>query len=241
MFQVAHRPKQRSIEPARQAPTVAHAPAISVGKQSLTAQLEAGHLGAPDFYGVAIESARRELRAVRDTALPAFVAVLRRRDLAPLAHEIERTRVAMQVRYLLACANKHVFALEAAAVHRDPMVLYLRDAFDVQLSRAIALGVYRDVEHELPQRFVEEKPKQASKNPKTAQKPTRHKPATSRSTLIASKSAAVTRARTRLARGTGAPPDARPTAATPATQTSQPSAATPTSPRTAGIRPGFRT
>jgi hypothetical protein len=233
MLQVAHRPKQRSIEPARATPVVAHAPAISVGKQSLTAQLEAGHNGPPDYYGVAIESARRELRAVRDTALPAFVAVLRRRDLAPVAHEIERTRVAMQVRYLLTCANKHIYALEFAAVHRDPMVVYLRDSFDVQLARAIALGVYREVEHELPQRFVEDKPKQAGKNPKTAVKPTRHTPQPSRSTLIASKPAAVTRARTRLARGTGAPADTRPT-----TKRS-PTTATPPVARPAGVRPGF--
>jgi hypothetical protein len=235
MFQLAHRPKQRSIEPVRPAHQVAVAPALSAGKQSLTAQLEAGHLGAPDFYGVAIESARRELRAVRDTALPAFVAVLRRRDLAPLAHQIERTRVAMQVRYLLACANKHVFALESAAVHRDPMVLYLRDSFELQLERAMTLGVYRDAQHEVPQRYIEDKPKQAGKNPKTAQKPTAHKPRSTRSTLSGSRPATVTRARTRLARGTGAPTDARPTTqTTPATAPAFP-------PRTAGVRPGFRT
>jgi hypothetical protein len=238
MFQLAHRPKQRSLEPVRATPSVTVAPAISVGKQSLTAQLEAGHLGAPDFYGVAIESARRELRAVRDTALPAFVAVLRRRDLRPVAHEIERTRVAMQVRYLLACANKHVFALESAAVHRDPVVLYLRDSLELQLERAFTLGVYRDAEHELPQRYIEDKPKQAGKNPKTAQTPTSHKPRAGRSSLSASKPAAITRARTRFARGTGAPTDARPT---PRTQTTPAAVPTDSPVRTAGVRPGFRT
>lgn len=239
MFQVAHRPKQHSIELARSsAHQVAHAPALSVGKQSLTAQLEAGHLGAPDFYGAAIESARREISAVRQTALPAYVAVLRRRDLTPLAQEIERTRVAMQVRYLLTCANKHVFALESAAVHRDPVVLYLRESLEVQLERATVLGVFRNAENERPQRYVEDKPKQ-SKNPKTAQKATAHKPHAARSSLSPTKPAALTRARTRLARGTGAPTDAPAAASTVARTTTQ--TPTPAPHRTAGIRPGFRT
>ena len=236
MFQVAHRPKQHSIEPARPTHQVAHAPALSVGKQSLTAQLEAGHLGAPDFYGAAIESARREIRAVRETALPAYVAVLRRRDLAPLAREIERTRVAMQVRYLLTCANKHVFALESAAVHRDPVVLYLRGSLDVQLERATVLGVYRNAENERPQRFVEDKPKQG-KNPKTAQKPTAHKPHAARSSLSPTKPAAITRARTRLGGGTGAPTEAL----TVARPTTQATTTAPVTHRAAGLRPGFRT
>jgi hypothetical protein len=100
----------------------------------------------------------------------------------------------------------------------------------------MALGVYRDAENELPQRYIEDRPKQAGKNPKTAQKPTAHKPRDTRSSLVATRPAAITRARTRLARGTGAPTDApsnaRPNA--PMAQPTQP-------PRTAGIRPGFRT
>lgn len=235
MVQLAHRPKQHSIEPARPAHQVAHAPALSVGKQSLTAQLEAGHLGAPDFYRAAIESARREIRAIRESALPAYVSVLRRRDLTPLAQEIERTRVAMQVRYLLTCANKHVFALESAAVHRDPVVLYLRESLELQLERATVLGVYRNAENERPQRFIEDKPKQG-KNPKTAQKPTAHKPHAARSSLSPTKPAALTRARTRLARGTGAPTDA----SSEPRQTTRTST-TPTTNRVAGLRPGFRT
>jgi hypothetical protein len=95
--------------------------------------------------------------------------------------------------------------------------------------------VYRDAQHEVPQRYIEDKPKQAGKNPKTAQKPTAHKPRSTRSTLSGSRPATVTRARTRLARGTGAPTDARPTTqTTPATAPAFP-------PRTAGVRPGFRT
>lgn len=236
MFQVAQRPKQHSIAPVRPAHQVAHAPALSVGKQSLTAQLEARHLGAPDFYESAIESARREIRAVRETALPAYVAVLRRRDLTPLAHEIERTRIAIQVRYLLTAANTHVFALESAAVHRDPIVLYLRDSLDIQLERATALGVYRNAENERPQRFVEDKPTQG-KNPKTAQKPTAHKPHAVRSSLSPTRPAAITRARTRLARGTGAPP----TTATVATTATPTTNTAPATHRAFGLRPGFRT
>lgn len=174
-----YRPAQPSHEPAR------HTHSTLPGKQSLSASL------APQVYESALASACREIAAVRQTALAAYAAVLARQDLTPIAQEIERTRIAMQVRYLLMCASQHVAALESTA-HREPVVRELRDSLDAQLDRATALGVFGDANE---QRL------------------------------------AVPRARParRMARGTGAPADARPTTQPPVTVTR----------RAAGVRPGF--
>jgi len=173
-----------------------------VGKQSLTAAFE-GQVGAADVYESAIASAHREIAAVRNTALPAYVALRERLDLTPIALEIESTRIAMQVRHLLTSrsrprpvtepvvgtggrrigrqggylrtrAGRHVRVVESVRAQRDPIVRQLRESLEVQLARASELGVYRSAERERP-------------------------------------------ARTRMARGTGAPTDTRPT--TPTTPT----------------------
>ncbi len=230
MLLLARQPA-RSLEPVR-APAVRREPDVSVGKRTLTAELEAGHLGTPDFYTRAIENALRELAAVRSRALPAFVAVLRRTDLAPLAREIERTRVALQVRHLLRCANASIHALELAATARDSMLEYLRESLDTLVARATALGVYRDALDQRPRRAVDDdKPHVATHSVKP--KRTRHQPPVTRSSLVPTQPAQITRARTRLARGTGAPPPNLASSATSPT----PAARNNSRP---GLRPGFR-
>lgn len=231
MLKLARQPS-RSLEPVR-APAIAREPDVSVGKRSLTAALEAGHLGTPDFYTRAIENALRELDAVRSRALPAYVSVLRRTDLAPLAREIERTRVALQVRHLLRCANASIHALEAAAPGRDSMVEHLRETLDALVARATAIGVYRGAHDERPRR-ADEDPPRVPKTQSVKPKRTRHKPHATRSSTAPTQPAQITRARTRFARGTGAPPVASSGTST----TSSPMS--PDRIRLRGLRAGFR-
>lgn len=148
------RQRQHAIEPAR-APSVAPAREMAAGRTALTDYLPTKNIGEPDHYTRAVQNAERELAAVRTTALPAYVAVVRRKDLDPLALEIERTRAALRVRHLLACANQHVYALESAAVHRDPMIAFLRAQLDSLAARATKLGVYAGAENQLPKRYTE--------------------------------------------------------------------------------------
>lgn len=132
----------------RPTPHPSRTPEPPVGKQSLTAAFE-GQLA--DVYESAVASAHREIAAVRNTALPAYLALGDRRDLTPIAFEIESTRIAMQVRYLLTSASRHVRAVESRA-HRDPIVRQLRDLLDVQVARATELGVYPSAETQRPVR-----------------------------------------------------------------------------------------
>jgi hypothetical protein len=126
VFQLA-RQHQRRIENSNPTAvrTVDYAPA-SPGKQALTDQQHGGSLGAPDHYNRAIDTTLRELDAIRTTALPNLVAIRRKTDRAPLTKQIELAKAAMQVRHMILCANAHVYALEKAATHDDPMVSFLR-------------------------------------------------------------------------------------------------------------------
>ncbi|HEX5059724.1 MAG TPA: hypothetical protein VFV99_10210 [Kofleriaceae bacterium] len=171
MFQLAHRnQRQRDVD-------VSHKKAIepassTVGKRSLTQEMS---FGAPDRYTRAIESARRELRAVRTVALPQYLRTLRDNGLEAIAKQTQLATLAMQVRHLLMTANQHVKALEKAAVYRDPMVLFLRHDLDTLAGRAAKLGVYRGAENMMPKAHVEEekKPQSRGDNAQLARKSTK--------------------------------------------------------------------
>jgi hypothetical protein len=148
MFLLA-RPQKRQFESAR--PRTHDAP--TVGKRTQVASIV---WMAPDRYKHAIEYARRELRAVRTVALPAYVKVLRRTDLAPLDRQLQLTTHALQVRHMLMSANHHVQALEKAATYRDPMVVFLRHDLEALAARAAKVGVYRGAEDMLPRAHAED-------------------------------------------------------------------------------------
>lgn len=179
MFQVAHRQqRQRHVDlDVRRASEPAGA---TVGKRTLTQEMTHG---APNWYQRAIESARRELRAVRSVALPAFIKTLRDKSLEAIAKQIQLAQAAMQVRHLLMTANQHVKALEKAATFRDPMVLFLRHDLDALAMRSAKLGVYQGAETMLPKAHVEEtkvptargeSAQAARKNTKTRHQPPAH-------------------------------------------------------------------
>lgn len=149
MFQRAHQ-KQRTLDVGHA--KRAEAARSTVGKRTLT---EDQTFDPPNLYARAIESARRELRAVR-TALPTYAKTLRRTDLEPLARQAQLTQSALQIRHLLMTANQHVKALEKAASYRDPIVVFLRHEVDTLAARAGKLGVYRGAEDMLPRGHVEE-------------------------------------------------------------------------------------
>jgi len=152
VFQLAYRnQRQRDVDVRHKK---AIEPAIStVGKRSLTQEM---NYGAPDRYTRAIESARRELRAVRTVALPQYTRTLRDTHLEAIAKQTQLAMLAMQVRHLLMTANQHVKALEKAAAYRDPMVLFLRHDLDTLAARSAKVGVYRGAENMMPKAHVEE-------------------------------------------------------------------------------------
>jgi hypothetical protein len=150
------RQAQRHLDVLRK-PAVQSAAAVStVGKRTLTQDLP---LGAPNYYVHAIDSARRELRAVRTVALPAFIKALRADHADAITKRTQLLDATLRVRHLLLTANQHVKALEKAATFRDPNVLHLRHDLDMLASRATKLGIYRDAEDMLPRGHVEEKPR----------------------------------------------------------------------------------
>jgi hypothetical protein len=161
MYQLA---QQKVRRPYHQHPMRTVEYARPVGKTSLTQGTSSGGLGTPDYYTRAIESAMREIVAVRNNALPALVAVRRNRELASLATQIELARVALQVRYLLLAANTHVVALEKAQSHKGPMVRWLRVQLDRMITRSSKLGAYDNAEDMRPQRFIEPKARPLGRN-----------------------------------------------------------------------------
>jgi hypothetical protein len=186
--------KQRQVE-VSQAKRIAIEPALSTaGKRTLTQEQT---YGAPDLYTRAIQSARRDLRAVRTTVLPLFIKTLRDKTLEPLTMQTQLATVAMQVRHLLMTANQHVNALEKAAPYRDPMVLFLRHDVDTLAARAGKLGVYRGAEDMIPRRHVDET-KQVLSRGEAAQRVRKPSAATQRLQAIAK----LNRPPPRMARGT---------------------------------------
>ena len=155
MFQHA-RQNQRRYDNSLQTSARAVEHSATPGKQSCIQQLHQGGLGAPDFYNQAIDSALRELNAIRHTALPNLVAIRRKKDLAPLTKQIELAKAAMQVRNMILSANAHVFALESAAVHTDPMVTFLRERMERVVLRATKLGVYDGALDMRPSKYVDD-------------------------------------------------------------------------------------
>jgi len=242
MFQLA-RQNQRRADIATRAPAVEYMPAHTVGKQAFTDNLHAKNLGEPDFYQRAVDSALRELDAVRHTALPNYVAIRRKQDLAPLAKQIELAKAAMQVRYMIESANKHVFLLEAAETYKNPMVAFLRAHLDRAVARATKLGVYDGAMDMRPRRYVDDSALKVNSctiavtlNRNGSTNDT--KVATTVPSLASPKPAANPKAGNtprripRVARGTGAPAPAR-TVATHAQ-------GEPTDTSRARVRPGFR-
>ncbi len=152
LFQRARQVHRTADVTQRRSPDV-EPPRSTVGKRTLTQEQT---FGAPDRYTRAIQAARRELRAVRTGALPAFIKTLRRKDLEPLAKQTQLTQTASQVRHLLMTANQHVRALEKAASYRDPIILFLRHDLDALAARATKLGIYRGAEDMQPRAHVEE-------------------------------------------------------------------------------------
>lgn len=227
MFQLA-REKQRPVRSADVAAPL-RTPAPAIGKIALTDRLSEAALAPPDYYALAVDSALRELDAVRSTALPAYVEALRMRDGSPMQREIELARAALQVRYLLTSANRRVLALEASATHRDPMVIYLRARVDRTVARAVTLGVYRNAENERPRRREMGLPKKQPARVREPHKPTAHRPPPEHAVGSPTESAQITRpARTRFARGTARIRLASPRIGAPAEQPST------------RVRPGFR-
>lgn len=223
VFKLAQQ-KQRQYDVVR-APVAERMSTFAVGKHTLVQQEQSKTVGEPDFYTRAVESAMREIDAVRSTSLPAYVSVRRKKDIAPLTKQIALARAAMQVRHMILSANAHVFALEKAATYDNPMVMWLRTKLDLIVTRASKLGVYDGALDMKPQPFIEEKPKQKGSAQKVSKK-TDHKVAVHESSVTPTGPAKVTKpantrpaaaSRTRLATGTRAPTPARysrPTAAT---------------------------
>jgi hypothetical protein len=129
---------------------------MTPGKRALTDTMNAGYLGEADYYTRAVDSAMRELDAIRSTVLPAYVAIHRKQNVPPLAKQIELANAAMRVRHMILSANAHVFALEQAATHRDPMVLWLRARIERVVAQATKLGIYQDAMDMRPRRYVED-------------------------------------------------------------------------------------
>ncbi len=186
MYQLARR-SDRAIQHRGAAPAIDRSPAMPPGKHALTDEMNAGHLGEPDYYSRAVDSAMRELDALRATVLPAYVTIRRKQNVAPLARQIELANAAMRVRHMLLTANAHVVALEKAATHRDPMLVWLRARIERVVLQAMKLGVYDDAMDMRPRRFVDDvKPLPPSIKLKPNAK-VRHKPA---NTLLAPAAAA---------------------------------------------------
>jgi hypothetical protein len=210
VFQVARR-VDRTLHKTAEV-TLDRAPAPAPGRHVLPETQTAGYIGEPDYYTRAVDSALRELEAIRSTVLPSYVAIRRKQDLTPLAKQIELAKSAMQVRHMILCANAHVHALEKAATHKDPMVLWLRARIDHVVARATKLGVYADAMEMRPQRFVDDtKMKSPSVTQKSDGKITHQPPPVTESTLASTKPAAIRKPantpppaspRQRLARGT---------------------------------------
>lgn len=176
MFQLAPQ-KQRRIDAHVRAPAVQH-DLHTAGKQALTDSLYPRSLGEPDFYGNAVNNALRELDAIRATALPNYVAIRRKHDLAPLTKQIELAKAAMQVRHMILTANAHVYRLEHSQTYKNPMVAFLRARIERVVARATKLGVYDGALDMRPRAYVEPKGlSAASKQSMTlTAKPTNHAP-----------------------------------------------------------------
>lgn len=221
MFQLA-KPKQRHHESAvaRRDPAPARAPAFAPGKRTLAEKPHHPTLGEPDFYGQAVDSALRALDAIRSTALPAYVAVRKKQDLSPLKKEIELVRAALVVRQMMLAANTHVAALEHAETYVNPMVRYLRARLDRLVVLASRLGVYDNAQEMKPARNVEPPKRSYDAVLRLSLKPSNSLPPDPNASLVSSLPP-----RTRVARGTGAPP---PPATPPSTRTVAAPVAAPT-------------
>jgi hypothetical protein len=198
MFQLARRVAHSSA--ANQTHEVA---AAAAGKRTQAETAHGPALGEPDYYNAAIDSAMRELDALRATALPAYVAIRKRTDLAPLKKQIELVRAALQVRHLIAACNKHIYALEFAQWFADPMVRFLRARLDVAVLRAVKLGVYDDARELLPERYVEPKQPQSGTSARRV-RIKRHEPPPVTDSVFA-KPAQLTRAPPKSAATTASP------------------------------------
>jgi hypothetical protein len=155
MFQRASRSRDagHAVAAIRPAPQPDHHVANAIGKASLVPQVTP-HFAPADAYTHGIETAQRDVRAVRVAALPALIKALRSK--APtLEKQIEFTKAANQVRHLLMSANKHVVLLEKTATFRDPMLKFLRREIDALVARAFRLGAYKGFEHLRPRGYDE--------------------------------------------------------------------------------------
>lgn len=169
-----------------------------VGKQTLV-EKTAGHAKQPDIYQHTVDAVHRELSGLRTSALPAFIRALRRKDLAPIAKQLEVMRAAHRVQHMLLTAEKHVRDLEVSQWFSDPMVTWLRANVDVLFARARRIGVFRGAEHLVPQKQEPPKPQQRRSPPMPAPRSTANKPAPH---VPAPKRPSETSPARRLARGT---------------------------------------
>lgn len=152
MFQRAH-VRDRNVAPARRPQTVELLPAIGVGKRTQTEESLRGVEACP--YTAAVESAKREIYAIRSVALPALIKALRTKDMAPLAKQIAVTNAAIQVRHMLMTANQHVVALEKDSWFDNAVIQLLRREINTLTARAMHVGAYRGFEHLRPLAYQE--------------------------------------------------------------------------------------
>jgi hypothetical protein len=152
MLQHARRGKQH-VAPDHSSDLARRPPSATAGKRTLTEALSVAH---SDPYKSTVTSAKRELEAVRAVALPAYIAAVRDKSLAPLDKEREVARTGILLRHMLMTANQHVRALEKARTFPDPMVAYLRNSIDAVIGRAEKLGAYKGFEELVPQPHVDE-------------------------------------------------------------------------------------
>jgi hypothetical protein len=144
MFQ---RRQARSHE-SESVPAVARVPSLEIGRRTRCGQLQVH--GPANPYESAVATVQRELAALRSTALPNYIAVLRRKDVEPGAKQMDLARAAWAVQQLFITANQTICGLEKGQWFADPMVAFLRAALDALVARALKLGVYRDIEHIAP-------------------------------------------------------------------------------------------
>ncbi|HUS28005.1 MAG TPA: hypothetical protein VMZ53_05835 [Kofleriaceae bacterium] len=139
--------RDRAHDASRKAPHPDHHVANAIGKATLAERCTPRHLAPPDTRTHAIETARREIGAIRAVLMPAFIKALRTKN------RIELSTATTQLRYMLMRANQQVFSLEKAATYTDPLIVFLRKEVDTLAARATRLGAYKGVEHLVPRGY----------------------------------------------------------------------------------------
>ena len=135
-------PRRAAVEPVRMT-------APQVGKATRAAQAHRGeeHIHhEPDLHARAVETAIGEIKAIRGSALPAYIRAMRAKGLDDISRRRAIMDASLKLQHMLMVVEQRVQTMWDGKWRNDHVLAVLRHEIATLKARAARIGVYRGAE-----------------------------------------------------------------------------------------------